>query len=284
MPQSVFISTRDPMIIERTYSLLRERCHELFDNLTVDDLRIGLCLTAVRLSDGSCGTAASVQYNESFSRRGNRDFGELTPLKIRGRKVTHILQADRTTYTARSLGIAIISAISSGLIKAPDYSIVEDTDPISLAGLTPGKTVTMVGAFHSYIRTVLESGCKLNLLEINKEEIPEEYREFYVPAAMYGSVIPSADIMIITGQTLVNGTLEDLLGVSRPETRVIVTGPSCNIIPDELFRRGVNITGNLRITDPDLLFEIAGQGGSGYHLFKYCAKKICILNEGTPVE
>jgi hypothetical protein len=37
--------------------------------------------------------------------------------------------------------------------------------------------------------------------------------------------------------------------------------------------------GASRITRPEILFEIVGEGGTGYHLFEYCAQKICILKE-----
>ena len=74
-----------------------------------------------------------------------------------------------------------------------------------------------------------------------------------------------------------NNTIDELLGSVGAGTQVIVTGPSGSIIPDILFDNKVTIIGAVRITDPDILFRIAGEGGTGYHLFEYGAQKICIL-------
>ncbi|NLA50007.1 MAG: Fis family transcriptional regulator, partial [Bacteroidales bacterium] len=42
---------------------------------------------------------------------------------------------------------------------------------------------------------------------------------------------------------------------------------------------GVSIVGGIRITRPEIVFNIVSEGGLGYHLFEYCAAKICILRE-----
>jgi len=93
-------------------------------------------------------------------------------------------------------------------------------------------------------------------------------------------VIPDSEIIIITGMTLVNNTIDNLLSFVPRDSTVVVTGPSGSIIPDILFKYNVKIIGATRITNPALLFEIAGEWGAGYHLFRYCAEKICVLNNG----
>ena len=89
--------------------------------------------------------------------------------------------------------------------------------------------------------------------------------------------MPQSDIVIITGQTLVNNTIDDLLAVINPKSEVIVTGPSSGILPDLLFENKVSVIGTIRITKPEILFSLVREGGTGYHLFEYCAQKICIL-------
>jgi uncharacterized protein (DUF4213/DUF364 family) len=119
----------------------------------------------------------------------------------------------------------------------------------------------------------------LFVLELNRNAMTEESMKYYVPAEDYGKVIPESDVVIITGLTLVNNTIDGLLSVIRPETRVIVTGPSSSIIPDILFENNVSIIGATKIEKPDLLFRIVSEFGTGYHLFRYCARKTCIVNE-----
>jgi uncharacterized protein (DUF4213/DUF364 family) len=93
-------------------------------------------------------------------------------------------------------------------------------------------------------------------------------------------ILPHSDITIITGQTIVNRTIDDILSAITPGTDVVVTGPSSNLLPDVLFANKVRIIGAVRILDPALLFDLAGEGGTGYHLFEYsAAAKISIIRD-----
>jgi uncharacterized protein (DUF4213/DUF364 family) len=137
----------------------------------------------------------------------------------------------------------------------------------------------MVGAFQSYMRKIAGTNNKLYVLEMNEKALATDQKKFYVPASEYDKILPDSDVVIITGQTLVNRTIDDLLSAISPGTQVIVTGPSGNILPDILFANKVSIIGAIRITDPDILFDIVSEGGTGFHLFEYCARKICILKD-----
>ena len=156
---------------------------------------------------------------------------------------------------------------------------MRNADPIDLMDLGPGKTVTLVGAFHSYIHKIIQSGSKLFVLELHEDALLPEHKEYYVPANEYARVFQISDTVLITGLTLVNNTLDDLLQSIKPETKVIVTGPSSSVIPDVLFKHNVDIIGGILITKPELVFPLISQGAAGYHLFKYCCEKVCILNE-----
>ena len=105
----------------------------------------------------------------------------------------------------------------------------------------------------------------------------EEDKKYFVPASDYSKILPISDIVIITGLTLVNDTLDDLLKAIKPEAQTIVTGPSSSLIPDVLFANNVKIIGAVKITNPELMLKVVSEAGAGYHLFEYCAQKICIL-------
>jgi uncharacterized protein (DUF4213/DUF364 family) len=165
------------------------------------------------------------------------------------------------------------------LLTTADYRIIENCDPIDLIELDSNKTITVVGGFQTYIQRISETNNKLYVLELNENALSEEQKQFYIPAEQYANILPASDIVIITGLTLVNNTIEGLLSSISPKTQVVVTGPSSSIIPDILFENKVNIIGATRITDSDLLFSIAGEAGAGFHLFKYCAQKISILDD-----
>lgn len=264
------------MILRETVDLLKKNYTAMLEDLRINEVVSGIFLTAVRLSDSSCGVASTMTVNSRCS-KDKRDFGDFTPLKIRGQKVMDLFETDRESGAISTLRIAVLNAISSRLISDQTYRILSNTDPIDLIRPEPGKTITLVGAFQSYIGRIAESGAKLRVLEMDEKALSGGQEQYYVPAEEFKKIIPESEIIIITGMTLVNDTIDDLLAyVSRGST-VIVTGPSGSIIPDILFKYNVAIIGATRITNPALLFQIVGEWGAGYHLFRYCAEKICIL-------
>jgi uncharacterized protein (DUF4213/DUF364 family) len=267
------------MVLEKTYELLKNRQNLRFEKLEITDVRIGLLLTAVRLSDGSCGVASTLSDYQMHCIKENRDFGDFTPSKIKGQKVVDLFETEKRSNVIDTLRIAVLNAISSRMITAGDYKIMNDTDPVDLIRLDQQKTVTIVGGFHSYIRKISKTDNKLNVLELDENLLAQEYKKFFVPADDFKKILPVSDIIIITGFTLVNNTIDGLLSSIPSKAQVIVTGPSSSIIPDVLFSYGVNMIGATQITHPDLLFTIVEEAGAGYHLFKYCARKICVLNE-----
>jgi uncharacterized protein (DUF4213/DUF364 family) len=267
------------MILDETYTLLKSKYTNQIENLTISDVRIGVYLSAVRLSDGSYGVASTLPDEQYYCIRKNRDFGDFTPSKIIGQKVKDLLETNKKSNVIDTLKIAVLNAISSRIISASNYKILENIDPIDMIDLHSKKTITIVGGFQTYIPKISDTGNKLYVLELNEYALTEEQKQFYVPAEDYAKVLPVSDIVIITGLTLVNNTIDGLLSSIKPNTQGIVTGPSSSIIPDILFENKVNIIGATRITNPDLLFTIVSETGSGYHLFKYCAQKICIINE-----
>jgi uncharacterized protein len=265
------------MILDQTYRLIRDRHSDILNGLKISDVRVGQFLTAVLLSDGSIGTASSLEDDHPFCLKADRDFGEFTPLKIKGQEVTRLFETGKTSRLVSSLRTAAISAISSRIISSGKYRVVDDCDPVELIDLSGGKSITIVGAFQSYIQKIAATPNRLRVLEMNRNAFRPEQEKYFVPANEFRTVIPDSDILIITGQTLVNNTIDDLLSVVRDGTEVVVTGPSGNIMPDILFGNRVTMIGASRYTKPELVFEVVGQGGLGYHLFEYCARKISVL-------
>jgi uncharacterized protein (DUF4213/DUF364 family) len=265
------------MIIDETYRLLRTKYLPQTEELTIADVRVGLYLTAIRLSDDSCGAASTMEEDHPFCRKEDRDFGDFTPLKIKGKKVLSLFESEKCSGLISSLRTASLNAISSRIILSGKYNVIENKDPVELLDLSRKKTITIVGAFQSYIKTISGTHNKLYVLEMNESALRPEQKKFFVAADRFPEIIPISDIVIITGQTLVNNTIDNLLAVVKPGTQVVVTGPSGSILPDVLFKNKVSMTGASRITDPALFMQIAGEGGLGYHLFRYCAHKICVI-------
>lgn len=86
-------------------------------------------------------------------------------------------------------------------------------------------------------------------------------------------------MLVITGTTLLNNTLEPLLATAKPGGAIVVVGPTASMLPDAFFRRGVTMLGGDIVTDPDVLLDTIAEGGSGYHFFGKSAEKTNIFRE-----
>jgi len=265
------------MIIEQAYQLLKSRHKALIDDLYIVEICVGAYLTAIRLSDGSSGVVSTGMERYPAAHKKDRFFGPFSPGKIIGRKAGDLFNENYPLTILPTLRLAVLNAISSSLMTLGHYKIIGDCDPIDLIDLKGSQTITMVGAFQSYIRQISATRNKLYVLELNEKMFYEEQIEFYKPAEEYKTILPVSDIIIITGMALLNGTMSDILETIPKGRKVVVVGPSGSLIPELLFSKGVSIIGATKITNPELLFEMVSQAASGFYLFGRCAQKICIM-------
>jgi uncharacterized protein len=70
------------------------------------------------------------------------------------------------------------------------------------------------------------------------------------PAEENREVLKDADVAIITGSTLVNGTFEEVVGYAKHARIRALYGSSAQLIPDVLFENGINIVMSVAISDP----------------------------------
>lgn len=249
------------------------------ENLKIQRIVFGLRITAVELSDGSLGTSSTIDNGGRVPEKKDRDFGDFSPSKFIGKSVSDLLTSEKNSGLIDTAKIAVLNAISSQILKNSNYNIVADTDPIDLLMFSPGTKVTLVGAFRSYINFLSVRELHLRVLELDESALKGDDKQYYVPAEKYSEVIPDSDIVIITGLSLVNNTIDGILNAIKPGTKIVVTGPSAGIPSQVLFKKGVNIIGATEILDKVKLFTLVSEAAAGYHLFKYCARKICIVND-----
>ena len=83
-------------------------------------------------------------------------------------------------------------------------------------------------------------------------------RASYRPGAA-AEVIPQADVVAITGTSLVNKTFDELIQHCRPDAFVLVLGPTSPLSP-VLFEYGVDLIAGTQVVDPATALTVAGQG------------------------
>jgi uncharacterized protein (DUF4213/DUF364 family) len=150
--------------------------------------------------------------------------------------------------------------LDAGLGLAALCSLIEPTgENINvydyILSAAPGKTVTCIGRFPFYSE-LAKNSARAHLLEMNP-------REGELPPFAAEEVIPESDMVIISGTTLINKTLERLLELSRGKICVVL-GPSTPM-SDVLFDFGATVIAGVKVVDPDRLFVSLMQGVKFYH-------------------
>jgi uncharacterized protein len=126
------------------------------------------------------------------------------------------------------------------------------------------------------IKRLLKRGRQFTILEQDPLTLRPKELPYYAPARKANLYIPQADLLIITGTTLINNTLDELLSLAKPNADIVIVGPTASMLPDAFFRRGVKTLGGVIVTEPDRVLNVIAEAGSGYHFFGKGADRISI--------
>lgn len=268
------------MILEETLDIIKIKYAQRFDGITIEKLLAGIYYTAVKLSNGYSGVAyTNTDAADCCTHNRSKGFGDFTPGNFKGQRVADLFDhADQTRFI-KTVQLSVMNALSAELLEGSDYHIIKNQDPFDLLDLNGRKRVCLVGAFLSYMKKIAESECSLQIIELNEDAVPDEFKQFLVSAEKEEEVLTKSDIVIITGSSIANFTLDDLLKAIPRTTQVILVGPTSSLLPDVLFACGVDLIGATQITDSEKMFQLIAEGAAGFHLFRYCATKICMVNE-----
>ena len=145
-----------------------------------------------------------------------------------------------------------IAAINS-LLEFDENDAVEVNASEVLMEQGAGKNVAIVGHF-PFIPKVKKAVKNLWVIEQNPVEGDH-------PAHAASDIIPRADVVAITGSSLINHTLDDLLGLCKPEALVVILGPSTPISP-VIFVHGANINAGSKVIDETAVLNAISQGAT----------------------
>ena len=268
------------MIIEETYEEIKSKYGQKFYTVAIDNFVAGIYFMAVKLSSGYCGLAnTNLGPSDSCSQNRKHGFGIFTPGHFERHTIAELFDHTDNSGFIKTVQLAAMNAISAELMAESQYKIIENLDPIELIDLQSGKQICLIGAFLSYMKKISASNSKLSILELNKNAVPDEYLQYLVADQLVEKAITQSDIVIITGASLANDTIDELLAKIPKDKQVVLVGPTSSLLPDVLFQHGVNIIGGTRILDAKMALQLIAEGAAGFHLFNNCAIKTCIVNE-----
>lgn len=208
------------------------------------EVRVGHFWTAVWSRE--CGLASTVgPGGHEHGARFVQDAGDLVD---RG-----ALELARLAYSGSSMEASIGLAAINSLLEVDEARCITLNAGELLVQRGRGKKVALVGHF-PFVPNLRKAVERLWVLELRPQ--PGD-----APADEAATVIPQADIVAITGSTLINHSLARLLGLCRRESFVVVLGPTAPLSA-VLFDYGVDVVSGTRVLEPDLTLRCVSQGAT----------------------
>ncbi|MCS6844797.1 MAG: DUF364 domain-containing protein [Caldilineales bacterium] len=235
----------------------------------VEDLAVGQHWTGVVVQTERgcrCGLASTLRGDrdrpslaaaEEAGRWIGRSGRELARLALRGRE--HLLE--------RAIGMAAINA----LLPQDPATWTNDNAAAVIARHGASRRVALVGHF-PFVDALRREVGTLWVLEL-------EPRPGDLPAEAAAEVVPQADVLAMTGTTLINDTFDALMALRRPDALVVVLGPSTPLSP-VLFDYGVDVVGGSVVEDVDAVLRALREGGGFRHLHRAGVRLVTMVRPG----
>ncbi len=269
-------------------SLLSDAAREVSDQLAgqmaglkVERLVTGLFFTGVQLSGGWAGLCYTPIKEIPDAVCCPSSAGRIIdPRKAVGMPAAELLALleDPEPLKAAS-ALACLNALSQacrGQGQQP-YQVVWDADALEMVDISLPKEVVVVGALVPALRRLAARGGPWWVLEQDPLVLKPHEREHLLMGPQIDQVLGRAAVLIITGVTILNRTLEPLLSKVSPSALVAVMGPTASMLPGPLFERGVDLLGGVSVEQAGPLLDLLAAGGSGYHFFGSLARRLVML-------
>jgi uncharacterized protein (DUF4213/DUF364 family) len=272
----------DQTILAETITAIEQILGPALDRIHIERAVIGLFFTGVKLDTGVAGACATpLRSIPEAVCCPSSAMAMPFPGKLHGRPAKELLkEVGATSGIRRAVGIATMNALAEMCWRQQpwhDVDLLVGVDAYDAAAIQPGDHVVVIGAFIPFLKSLKRAGQNFTVLELDPATLKPDELQHFRPADQAAEVLPIADVVLITGTTLTNDTIEHLLTLCDPAARVVVVGPTVGLLPDPLLRRGADVLGGVRITAPDAFLDVLAEGGSGYHFFGRSAEKVVLM-------
>ena len=231
----------------------------------VGQVLVGAFWTAVALDTHPprCGLASTL-------RPVTHPGGPLVPragrlLEHSGRELAGWLRSSSTLEA--SIGMATFNA----LLEVDEAACIEVNAEDVILERGMGRRIAIVGHF-PFTERVRRAAAECWVVELHP-------RPGDLPADRATDVLPQADVVALTGTSLINHTFDGLIRLCRPDAFVILLGGSTPLSP-VLFDYGVDAVAGTRVVDVPAALRTVGQGAT----FPQIRGKrlLTLMREGQP--
>lgn len=262
-----------------TIEATRERLKALYGQENLDPgtvLKIGVKpqWNVIIGTNGQCGIA--INFTGKHAVYGEAAGVEAIKLRsLVGKSLFDIAEKNISpgAIQERSVGIAAMSALSQPLLKPISlkkrgFYIQDWTDfqgdkgsKGSIADFVRADDIVAIVGYGGIVRKVIGKCKEIHVTEMRPREnfqtviIAENVDYGPQKVAIHSEeeneeVLSNADVVVVTGSSLVNNTFDELMDYTANARLVGMYGPSASLIPDVLFERGVDFISSYQIIDP----------------------------------
>ena len=240
---------------------LQNHFRERSEKLCVEDIRIGLGYTAIKLQNQQIGLANT--FVEQAPQGCSKFNGKLC---LRNPPAWEILQyLNYSDPISSALGLAACNAlihVEKESLRCGD--IVEDLS------LYPSDKLAMVGNFAPILSKLKQKAGRVYVFErISREE------RGLIPIEQGREIIPHCDVAFITSTSIINKTIDELLKLTQNCRDVVLLGASTPLAPQVFQNTPVTQLSGILVPDPEKILKIVSCGG-GMQVFKNLIQKVNI--------
>jgi len=218
------METGEKAILRETLAAIPEILGSELASLVVERAVVGLFFTGVKLSNGTAGACATpIKTIPEAVCCPTSAMAMPFPGKLRGRPAFDLAkEAFGNHGIRRATGIAAMNALADTCWRRrphPEAELRLGIDAFDATDIRPGDNVVVIGAFVPFLRELKRRRQPFLVLEQDAATLKAEEMPSFRPADQAPAVVPEADVLLITGTTLINDTLEGLLAAAKPAAR-----------------------------------------------------------------
>jgi uncharacterized protein (DUF4213/DUF364 family) len=182
----------------------------------------------------------------------------------------------------RAIGVACLNALTQFLIDEykEEYYYYTNYDVLKYIPVSKDSVVGMVGRIGPFINFLNNNSRELIIIDDNPA-IPKGKTELGYTISRSIESLEEVDILVMTGSTVIEHSLEGPLNAAKNANFKIVVGPTASWIPDKAFELGLNGVCGMKFKEPEKAFRTIMQGG-GTILFAKYAEKYIFAREPIP--
>ncbi|MFO8020470.1 MAG: DUF364 domain-containing protein [Promethearchaeia archaeon] len=175
----------------------------------------------------------------------------------------------------KGIGIATMNALSQFYIQEnpKEYNKYNNLDTLKLLPLQKDRKVGMVGRIRPFVKLLVKRSANLIIVDDNPSLSTGKPQDGLIITRDIDD-LQDIDILIVTGSTVVEHTVEKPLEVAKDAIFKIIIGPTSSWIPDVAFELALDAVAGMEFKDSESAFRTIMEGGGTRNFGKYANKYI----------